>query len=140
MCPIAPHAPHFNWQKEEGIEEHGKCFPDRTLTYLAENMTIFLLKICKNWKVASRQAYFYLEVGSLFHLLGLLLRGSLDFVFLLISLQPPQLLLNAPPLLPHLLSVLLVEEGKLPSAATKTRVIWFFLYKWMHAFYNGMCV
>lgn len=70
----------------------------------------------------SRQAYFYLEVGSLFHLLGLLLRWSLDFVFLLISLQPPQLLLNAPPLLSHLLPVLLVKEGKLSSAVAKTHV------------------
>lgn len=116
-------------------------FPDRMLTYPAENMTLFLMKNKRKWKVVrSRQAYFYLEVGSLFHLLGLLLRGSLDFVFLLISLQPPQLLLNAPPLLPHLLSVLLVEEGKLPSAATKTCFTWarFFLYMCTHAFYNGV--
>lgn len=70
--------------------------------------------------VVNQQAYFYLEVWSLFHLLGLLLWGSLDLVFLLVSLQPPQLLLNTPTLLPHLFSVLLIEEGKLPSAATKT--------------------
>lgn len=78
--------------------------------------------------VVNQQAYFYLEVWSLFHLLGFLLWGSLDLIFLLVSLQPPQLLLNAPPLLPHLFSVLLIEEGKLPSAATKThRPRWFTL-------------
>lgn len=70
-------------------------------------------------KVLNRQAYFYLEVWSLFDLLDLLLWRSLDLVFLLVSLQPPQLLLNTPSLLPHLLSVLLIEEGKLSSATTK---------------------
>lgn len=69
----------------------------------------------------NQQAYFYLEVWSLFDLLGLLLWGSLDLVFLLVSLQPPQLLLNTPALLPHLLSVLLIEEGELPSATTRTQ-------------------
>lgn len=66
----------------------------------------------------SQQAYFYLEVWSLLDLLGLLLRRSFDLVFLLVSLQPPELLLNAPALLPHLLSVLLIEEGKLSSETT----------------------
>lgn len=69
--------------------------------------------------VLNRQAYFYLEVWSLFDLLGLLLWRSLDLVLLLVSLQPPQLLLDTPALLPHLFSVLLIEEGKLSSAATK---------------------
>lgn len=65
--------------------------------------------------IVNQQAYFYLEVWSLFDLLGLLLWRSLDLVFLLVSLQPPQLLLNTPAFLPHLFSVLLIEEGKLPS-------------------------
>lgn len=69
-------------------------------------------------KVLNRQAYFYLEVWSLFDLLGLLLRWPLDLVLLLVSLQPPQLLLNTSTLLPHFFSVLLIEEGKLPSADT----------------------
>lgn len=69
--------------------------------------------------VLNRQAYFYLEVWSLFDLLGLLLWRSLDLVLLLVSLQPPQLLLDTPTLLSHLFSVLLIEEGKLSSAATK---------------------
>lgn len=75
--------------------------------------------------VLNQQAYFYLEVWSLFDLLGLLLWRSLDLVLLLISLQPPQLLLNTPALLPHFFSVLLIEEGKLSSAATKTGCLTF---------------
>lgn len=69
--------------------------------------------------VLNRQAYFYLEVWPLFDLLGLLLWRSLDLVLLLVPLQPPQLLLNTPALLPHLFSVLLIEEGKLSSATTR---------------------
>lgn len=64
--------------------------------------------------------YFDLEVWPLFEFLGLLLWRSLNLVLLLVSLQPPQLLLNTPPLLPHLFSVLLIEDGKLLSATTKT--------------------
>lgn len=86
-------------------------------------------KVKENIKT-NQQAYFYLEVWPLFDLLGLLLWGSLDLVFLLVSLQPPQLLLNTPALLPHLLSVLLIEEGKLPSATTKTC----FTFTWSAAF------
>lgn len=69
--------------------------------------------------VLNQQAYFYLEVWSLFDLLGLLLWRPLDLVLLLVSLQSPQLLLNTSALLPHLFSVLLIKEGKLSSAATK---------------------
>lgn len=76
-------------------------------------------KVTEKSIVLNQQAYFYLEVWSLFDLLGLLLRWSLDFVLLLVSLQPPQLLLNTPALLPHLLPVLLIEEGELASVATK---------------------
>lgn len=66
--------------------------------------------------VLSQQAYFYLEVWPLLGLFGLLLRGSLELVLLLVSFQPPQLLLYATTLLPHLLSVLLVKDSKLSSA------------------------
>ena len=55
------------------------------------------------------------EVRSLFDLLGLLLRRTLEAVLLLVPLQPPQLLLDPPPLLPHLLAVLLVKQRKLAS-------------------------
>lgn len=61
------------------------------------------------------QAYFYLEVWPLLDLLGLLLRGALEPVLLLVPLQPPQLFLDPPPFLPHLLSVLLVKHSKLSS-------------------------
>lgn len=68
----------------------------------------------------SLQAYFYLEVWSLFGLLGLFLWRPFDLVLLLVSLQPPELLLNSPALFPHLLSVLLVKQGELSSASTNT--------------------
>lgn len=73
-------------------------------------------KVKERHIVLNRQAYFYLEVWSLFDLLGLLLWRPLDLILLLVSLQPPQLLLNTPALLPHLFSVLLIKEGKLSSA------------------------
>lgn len=67
----------------------------------------------------NQQAYFYLEVWSLLDLLGLLLWGTFNFILFLVSLQSPQLLLNPPALLPHLFSVLLIEEGKLSSVTTR---------------------
>lgn len=64
------------------------------------------------------QAYFYLEVWSLFGLLGLLLWRTLDLVLFLVPLQSPQLFLNASALLPHFLPVLLIKEGELTSEET----------------------
>lgn len=65
------------------------------------------------------QAYFYLEVWSLFGLLGLLLWRTLDLVLFLVPLQSPQLFLNASALLPHFLPVLLIKEGELTSEETR---------------------
>lgn len=67
------------------------------------------------------QAYFYLEVWPLLDLLGLLLRGALEPVLLLVPLQPPQLLLDPPALLPHLLSMLLIKQRKLLSTLAEGR-------------------
>ena len=57
----------------------------------------------------------HLEVWPFFDLLGLLLWWPLELVLLLVALEAPQLLLNAPPLLPHLLAVLLIEQRKLTT-------------------------
>lgn len=64
-------------------------------------------------------AYLDFEVGSLFDLLDLLLRGALEAILLLVPLQPPELLLDPPPLLPHLLAVLFVKQRKLASGDAK---------------------
>lgn len=54
--------------------------------HLAEYQRAGEEKVKERSIVVNQQAYFYLEVWSLFHLLGLLLWGSLDLVFLLVSL------------------------------------------------------
>lgn len=67
-----------------------------------------------SWKPAR-----YLEVRAFLDLLCFLLRGSFKFIFLLIALESPQLLLDAASLFPHLLPMLLIKQRKLPSAAER---------------------
>lgn len=64
----------------------------------------------------------YLQVRSFFGLLGFFLRWTFKFIFLLVSFEAPQLLLNSSSFFSHLLSVLLVEQRELTAAyAAKTQ-------------------
>lgn len=97
---------------------------ENRLCYCKRKISVMLLKpLNMVWLQQKQQRslslIFYLKVWSFLHLLGFFLGRSLHLVLLLVPFQSTQLLLNAPTLLPHLLPVLLVKQGELPTATRK---------------------